>query len=298
METISLPGYVAEEKLYIATSHLWPKILKENGLSKFNVKIPDKALNKIVSEYTREAGVRSLDRQLSRVARKLATKIVKDSEEGKKLPQSVTISISSLKDYLGAPKTHEARLPRRDSVGAALGLAWTEAGGDVLVIESAVMKGAGKVIFTGNLGDIMQESAQAALGYLRSCAAKYHLNGVDWEKTDIHVHVPEGAIPKDGPSAGVTLALAMLSALSGRIINSHMAMTGEITLRGTVLPIGGVKEKVLAARRNGITSVILPRENKVDVDELAEWARDGMVFNYVSDVDEVFRLTLEKRAGN
>ncbi|MDR0652305.1 MAG: endopeptidase La [Synergistaceae bacterium] len=298
METISLPGYVAEEKLHIATNHLWPKILKENGLSKFNVKIPDKVLNKIVSEYTREAGVRGLDRQLSRVARKLATKIVKDSEAGKKLPHSVTISVSSLKDYLGAPKMHEARLPRHDSVGAALGLAWTETGGDVLVIESAVMKGTGKVIFTGNLGDIMQESAQAALGYLRSCASKYRLNDVDWEKTDIHVHVPEGAIPKDGPSAGVTLALAMLSALSGRIINSRIAMTGEITLRGTVLPIGGVKEKVLAARRNGITSVILPKENNVDVEELAEWARDGMIFNYVSDVDEVFEFALEKRADN
>ncbi|MDR1580202.1 MAG: endopeptidase La [Synergistaceae bacterium] len=298
METISLPGYVAEEKLHIATNHLWPKILKENGLSKFNVKIPDKVLNKIVSEYTREAGVRGLDRQMSRVARKLATKIVKDSEAGNKLPRSVTISMSSLKDYLGAPKTHEARLPRHDSCGAALGLAWTETGGDVLVIESAVMKGTGKVIFTGNLGDIMQESAQAALGYLRSCADKYRLNDVEWEKTDVHVHVPEGAIPKDGPSAGVTLALAMLSAFSGRVINSRVAMTGEITLRGTVLPIGGVKEKVLAARRNGITSVILPKENKVDVDELAEWARDGMVFNYVSEVDEVFGLTLEKRAAN
>ncbi|MDR1133923.1 MAG: endopeptidase La [Synergistaceae bacterium] len=298
METISLPGYAAEEKLHIASRHLWPKILKENGLSKFNVKIPDKVLNKIVSEYTREAGVRGLDRQMSRVARKVGTKIVQDSEEGKKQPRSVTISVSSLKDYLGAPKTHEARIPRHDSVGAALGLAWTETGGDVLVIESAVMKGTGKVIFTGNLGDIMQESAQAALGYLRSCAAKYRLKDVEWEKTDIHVHVPEGAIPKDGPSAGVTLALAMLSAFSGRIINSRIAMTGEITLRGTVLPIGGVKEKVLAARRNGITSVILPKENKVDVDELAEWARDGMIFNYVSEVDEVFGLALEKRAAS
>jgi ATP-dependent Lon protease len=297
METISLPGYVAEEKLHIATNHLWPKILKENGLSKFNVKIPDKAVNKIVSEYTREAGVRGLDRQMSRVARKLATKIVKDSESGKKLPRQMTISISSLKEYLGAPKTREARIPRCDSVGAALGLAWTETGGDVLVIEAAVMKGTGKVIFTGNLGDIMQESAQAALGYLRSCAGKYRLNDVEWEKTDIHVHVPEGAIPKDGPSAGVTLALAMLSAFSGRVINSRIAMTGEITLRGTVLPIGGVKEKVLAARRNGITSVVLPKENKVDVDELAEWARDGMIFNYVSEVDEVFGLTLAKNLG-
>ncbi|MDR1650385.1 MAG: endopeptidase La, partial [Synergistaceae bacterium] len=197
----------------------------------------------------------------------------------------------------GAPKLHEARIPRKDSVGAALGLAWTEAGGDVLVIETVAMKGSGKVLFTGNLGDIMQESAQTALGYLRSCAARYNLRSIDWDKTDIHVHVPEGAIPKDGPSAGVTLALSMLSALTDRAINSHIAMTGEITLRGTVLPIGGVREKVLAARRSGIMSVILPRENSVDVDELAEWARDGMTFNYVSNVDEVFSLTLAKKGA-
>jgi ATP-dependent Lon protease len=262
------------------------------------VKIPDKVMNKIITEYTREAGVRGLDRQMSRIARKLATKIVKESEDGRKRPRSVTISAASLKDYLGAPKLHEARLPKEDSVGAAMGLAWTEAGGDVLVIESAVMKGTGKVVFTGNLGDIMQESAQAALGYLRSFSPKYRLAGIEWEKTDIHVHVPEGAIPKDGPSAGVTLALSMLSALSNRVINSRVAMTGEITLRGTVLPIGGVREKVLAAKRNGIKSVILPKENKVDVDELAEWAKDGMTFNFVSNVDEVFSMTLAKKAAN
>ena len=297
MEIISIPGYVAEEKLYIASRHLWPKVLKDNGLTKFNVKINDKVIKRIISEYTREAGVRGLDRQLSRIARKLATKIVKKSEDGAKSPSSISISQASLKDYLGAPKTHEARIPRRDSVGAAVGLAWTETGGDVLVIESAVMKGTGKVTFTGNLGDIMQESAQAALGYLRSFSAKYRLDDIEWEKTDIHVHVPEGAIPKDGPSAGVTLALAMLSSLSNRVVSSRIAMTGEITLRGTVLPIGGVREKVLAAKRNGFASVILPKENKVDVDELAEWARDGMTFNYVSNVDEVFNMTLDKKAA-
>jgi ATP-dependent Lon protease len=294
METISIPGYVAEEKLHIAERHLWPKVLKENGLARFNVKISDKILGKIISEYTREAGVRGLDRQLSRIARKLAAKIVNDHEGGKKRPSNVSISAASVKRYLGAPKLHEARLPRKDSVGAAMGLAWTESGGDVLVIETAVMQGTGKVIFTGNLGDIMQESAQAALGYLRSCASKYRLGSIKWDKTDIHVHVPEGAIPKDGPSAGVTLALSMLSALSERAINSRIAMTGEITLRGTVLPIGGVREKVLAAKRNGITSVILPKENSVDVNELAQWAKDGMTFNFVSEIDEVFNMALGK----
>ncbi|MDR3332699.1 MAG: endopeptidase La [Synergistaceae bacterium] len=294
MEIISIPGYVAEEKLHIAEQHLWPKVLEDNGLGKINVKISDKIINKIITEYTREAGVRNLDRQLSRVARKLAAKIVGETEVGSKLPKSVSISLASVKKYLGAPKLHEARIPRKDSVGAALGLAWTESGGDVLVIETVAMKGSGKVLFTGNLGDIMQESAQTALGYLRSCASRYNLGDIDWEKMDIHVHVPEGAIPKDGPSAGVTLALSMLSALGDRHIRSDIAMTGEVTLRGTVLPIGGVREKILAAKRNGINSVILPKENNVDVDELAEWARDGMTFHYVSGVSEVFSLALTK----
>ncbi len=297
MEIISIPGYVAEEKLHIAKRHLWPKVLKENGLSSFNVKISDKILHKIIAEYTREAGVRNLERQLAKVARKLAAKIVNDTEAGERAPKTISVSPAALKSYLGAPKLHEARLPRRDSIGAALGLAWTESGGDVLVIETVAMKGTGKIIFTGNLGDIMQESAQAALGYLRSCAARYGLDKIEWEKTDIHVHVPEGAIPKDGPSAGVTLALSILSALGEREVRSTIAMTGEITLRGTVLPIGGVREKVLAAKRNGIYCVLLPKENAVDVDELAPWAKEGMEFHFVSDVSEVFSLALAKDAG-
>lgn len=298
MEIISIPGYVAEEKLHIAREHLLPKVLKDNGLDAFDVKISDKVLGKIIKEYAREAGVRNLDRHLSKVARKLAAKIVSDTEAGKKAPKSVTVSLASLKTYLGAPKLHEARLPRKASVGAALGLAFTEAGGDVLVIETVAMKGTGKVAFTGNLGDIMKESAHAAMGYLRSCAGKYDLGDVEWEKTDIHVHVPEGAIPKDGPSAGVTLALSMLSALSGKPISSSVAMTGEITLRGTVLPIGGVREKILAAKRNEITSVILPKDNCVDVDELADWAKEGMTFHFVSHVSEVFELALMEKKEN
>lgn len=290
MELITIPGYVAEEKLHIAERHLWPKVLRDNGLADYNIKISEKVIGKIVTEYTREAGVRNLDRQLSKIARKVAARIVGDMEEGKRRTKGVTVSMASLKKYLGAPKLHEARLPRKDSVGAALGLAWTEAGGDVLVIETVAMKGTGKVVFTGNLGDIMQESAQTALGYLRACAVKYNLGTVEWDKTDIHVHVPEGAIPKDGPSAGVTLALSMLSALSERPIRSDVAMTGEITLRGTVLPIGGVREKVLAAKRNGIKTVIIPKENCVDVDELAEWAREEMTFYDVANVSEVFDL--------
>ena len=294
MEIISIPGYVSEEKLHIARRHLWPKVLRDNGLERFKPRISDAVFNKVITEYTREAGVRGLDRQLSKIARKLAAKIVSEIETEKKPPKSITLSVASLNDYLGAPKLHEARLPRRDSVGAALGLAWTETGGDILVIESVTMKGTGKVLFTGNLGDIMQESARTALGYLRSCASKYSLDSIEWEKTDIHLHVPEGAIPKDGPSAGVTMALSMLSALTNKPISSKIAMTGEITLRGTVLPIGGVREKILAAKRNGINRVILPKENSVDVDELAEWARDGMEFFYAQHVSDVFNLSFPK----
>ena len=298
MEIISIPGYVAEEKMQIARRHLWPKVLSDNGLSgkklgdNLKVTIADGVLKKIISDYTREAGVRSLDRQLSKIARKLAVRLVSEEEAGKRPPKSISITQASLKSYLGPPKLHDTRLPRKASVGAALGLAWTETGGDVLIIETVSMKGSGKVLFTGNLGEIMQESAQAALAYLRSNAKRYDLSGVEWEKTDIHVHVPEGAIPKDGPSAGVTMALSMLSSLTNRPIRSDIAMTGEITLRGTVLPIGGVREKVLAARRNEVMEVILPKENKVDVDELVAWAREGMTFHFVPNASEVFRLAL------
>ena len=298
MELISIPGYVAEEKLHIATRHLWPRVLRENGLERYNVGIADKTMSKIITEYTREAGVRGLDRQLSKVARKVAAKIVNESEEGKKPLRRVSLTMPMVKKFLGAPKLHDTRLPGRDSVGAALGLAWTETGGDVLVIETAAMKGSGKVMFTGNLGDIMQESAQAALGYLRYRASQYDLGAIKWDKTDIHVHVPEGAIPKDGPSAGVTLALSMLSALTERPVSSSIAMTGEITLLGTVLPIGGVREKALAAKRNGIKTVIFPKDNVVDVDELAEWARQDMTFHYVSNVSEVFSLALLGKDGH
>ncbi|MDR0649067.1 MAG: endopeptidase La [Synergistaceae bacterium] len=298
MELISIPGYVAEEKLHIATRHLWPRVLRENGLERYNVGIADRTMSKIITEYTREAGVRGLDRQLSKVARKVAAKIVNESEEGKKPLRRVSLTMPMVKKFLGAPKLHDTRLPGRDSVGAALGLAWTETGGDVLVIETAAMKGSGKVMFTGNLGDIMQESAQAALGYLRYRASQYNLGAIKWDKTDIHVHVPEGAIPKDGPSAGVTLALSMLSALTERPVSSSIAMTGEITLLGTVLPIGGVREKALAAKRNGIKTVIFPKDNVVDVDELAEWARQDMTFHYVSNVSEVFSLALLEKGGH
>lgn len=294
METISIPGYVVEEKIHIATRHLWPRVKAENGLTSFDVTIPEELVREMITEYTHEAGVRDLDRVLSKLARKVAAGIVSDQESGKRVRRSIKLTEVMMKKHLGAPKLHGPNIPKKNSVGAALGLAWTSAGGDVLVIESAMMKGAGQVSCTGNLGDIMQESAKTALSYLRANASKYKLGRIAWGKSDIHVHVPEGAIPKDGPSAGVTIALSLLSVLSRRPIRSDIAMTGELTLRGAVLPIGGVREKILAAKRSGIYSVILPKENRVDVDELAGWARDGMTFHFVSDVDEVFGLALAK----
>lgn len=292
MEVISIPGYVAEEKVHIARRHLLPKILRENGLEDLAPRITDRALEKIIGDYTREAGVRNLDRQLSRIARKLARRIVENQERKETPPARVTIGPQQLKTFLGAPKLHDTCLPQEPPVGAAVGLAWTESGGDVLLIEAVHMKGKGHVTFTGNLGEIMQESAQAALGYLRGHAEELGLGEIRWDETDLHVHVPEGAIPKDGPSAGVTLALAMLSSLLERPVRPDVALTGEITLRGAVLPVGGIREKCLAAKRQGIREVILPQANRVDVEEMAPWARKGMSFHFVSQAREVFHLGL------
>lgn len=291
MEMIYLPGYVAEEKIKIAKKHLLPRILKEHGLSSRDISIPDAAIKQIVSLYTMEAGVRGLDRQLSKLARKIATKIAVNSaaKDGNK-PEIITTK--KLGVMLGAPKLHRTHVPRGNTVGSAIGLAWTETGGVVLVIESAVMNGSGYVSYTGNLGDIMQESAQTALGYLRSNASKFNLADYDWQKKDIHIHVPEGAVPKDGPSAGITLALSLCSALTGREIDSSFAMTGEMTLHGDVLPIGGVREKILAAKRTGIKKLIIPEENRMEVEELSNWILSGVTLYYVRNIKSVFELAL------
>ena len=298
MEVISISGYVTEEKVHIAKRHLWQRIMREAGIETWKIPLPDKTIAKIITEYTREAGVRNLDRQLSKIARKLATKVVADYEINQELPKKLSVPPTSVKQYLGAPRLHETHLPKEETVGAAMGLAWTETGGDVLIIESVVMKGKGKVTFTGNLGEIMQESAQTALGYLRSCAEQYGLQDTDWDAIDIHVHVPEGAIPKDGPSAGVTLALSMLSSLTNRKITPSIAMTGEITLRGSVLPIGGAREKILAAKRHGIMKVLLPKDNKVDVEEMPSWVKEGMEFRYMGHVRDVFAQALQPKASS
>ena len=292
MEIIPLPGYVAEEKVKIAKKHLLPRILKEHGLTKRDLSIPDTTVRNIITAYTMEAGVRNLDRQLSKIARKVAAEMANSSSaEGNEKPISVTKDL--MKKMLGAPKLHTTKIPNEDPLGTALGLAWTESGGSVILIESAVMEGNGNVSYTGNLGDIMQESAQTALAYLRSNASAFGLESFDWKKKDIHIHVPEGAVPKDGPSAGITLALSLCSALTGRRVDVSYAMTGEMTLHGDVLPIGGVREKMLAAKRLGIKKLILPEDNKSDVDELGDWIKTGMKIHYVSKITGVFQLALK-----
>ena len=292
MEIIPLPGYVAEEKVNIAKKHLLPRILKEHGLTAKNMTVPEATIRNIITAYTMEAGVRNLDRQLSKLARKVAAEMA-NSSTADEAGRTIRITKDIMKKMLGAPKLHTTRIPNEDPLGTALGLAWTETGGSVILIESAVMEGSGNVSYTGNLGDIMQESAQTALAYLRSNAPAFGIENIDWKKKDIHIHVPEGAVPKDGPSAGITLALSLCSALTGRKVDASYAMTGEMTLHGNVLPIGGVREKVLAAKRLGIKKLIVPEDNKSDVDELGDWIKSGMKIHYVSKMSTVFQLALK-----
>jgi len=295
MEIIRIPGYATEEKVQIAQRHLWPKVLRSSGLDRETVTLETETLRVIVERYTSESGVRELERLLFRIARKLARRILENggSRGAKRRQEPIRIDATDLPEYLGAPRKSHPSLPEYDQVGAAVGLAWTEAGGEALVVESVTMKGKGGLTLTGNLGEIMQESATAAMGYLRSTAGKWGLDEVAWQNLDTHVHVPEGAIPKDGPSAGITIATALLSSLSGRPIRHDVAMTGEITLRGKVLPVGGIKEKVLAAKRYGIRDLILPAANQADWEELPEWIRENMKVSFVSSADDVFRLALK-----
>lgn len=296
MEIIRLPGYVAEEKYQIAKRHLIPKVLAEHGLKEDFLVFSPNAVKKIIRDYTREAGVRELERQLARIARKVTRRLVEEQNRGSKETGPIKITVRDLREYLGTPKHYDARLPKKPQPGAVIGLAWTETGGDVLVIESATMEGKGNVVLTGNLGEIMQESAQTALGYLKAHAKELGLEGLKWDKTDIHVHVPEGAIPKDGPSAGIALATVMYSALSGKAVKSSLAMSGEITLRGEVLPVGGVREKLLAAKRHGLEEVIFPSENMADVEEMPPWVTKGVRLHFTSNILEVFGKAMD--SGN
>jgi len=290
MEVIRLSGYTLEEKMVIAHKYLLPRQIEENGITDKQIKLQDDTLEKIIRYYTHEAGVRNLERELGKVCRKIARKIA----EGGKGPYSVTTN--TIDKYLGPPKyLPESALETITQPGVAIGLAWTEVGGELLHIEISVLPGKGKLTLTGQLGDVMKESAQAALSYCRSRHMDIGVEADHFEKIDIHIHVPAGAIPKDGPSAGITMATALYSALSGITVKKGVAMTGEVTLRGRVLPIGGLKEKALAALRSGIHNIIIPDENGKDLVEIPEELRKKLTFHQVKDMDEVIEIALGKK---
>jgi ATP-dependent Lon protease len=288
MEIIYLSGYTTEEKLGIAKNFLIPKQLEEHGLSSKVLKITDPGLFNIISQYTREAGVRNLEREIANLCRKVAKKI---AEGGEKI---FVIGAQNLHRYLGVPKFLPEEEMEKDEVGVSTGLAWTETGGDIIYVEATTMKGKGNLTLTGQLGDVMKESAQAALSYVRSRSKKLGIKDDIFSKTDLHIHVPAGAIPKDGPSAGITMATAIASALTGRAVNKNTALTGEVTLRGRVLPIGGLKEKTLAAKRMGIKRVIIPKRNKKDLDDIPKYIKKDMEFVFAETMDDVLKVALKK----
>ncbi len=288
MEVITLSSYTEEDKANIAMKYLLPKQIELNGLTQKNIKIDEETIRDIINYYTREAGVRNLEREIGSVCRKVAKTLVSENK------RVVTVSKSSLEKYLGVKRYRFDFANEKDEIGIARGLAWTPVGGDTLSIEVNLMNGNGKLELTGHLGDVMKESARAAMSYIRSQCKELKIDESFYENRDIHIHVPEGAIPKDGPSAGITLATAMVSALSGIPVSSKVAMTGEITLRGRVLPIGGLKEKVLAAHRAGIETIILPLDNKKDIDEIPENVRNSLKFICASDMKTVLKNALIK----
>lgn len=290
MELIQVAGYTEEEKIQIAKRYLLRKQREEHGLTEAQIAFSESTLQKVIEGYTREAGVRELERAIAKVCRKVARQIVQEER------QSVKVTAQNLHVFLGTVKFQHRRAEADHQIGVSTGLAWTEVGGDVLPTEVTVLKGKGKLLLTGQLGDVMRESAQAGLSYVRSCAEALGVDPEFYEKQDIHIHLPEGAIPKDGPSAGITMATALVSALTGRKVRSDVAMTGEITLRGRVLPIGGLKEKTLAAHRMGIRTIILPKENKRDLEEIPANVRRAMQFVPVEHMDEVLACALVKES--
>jgi len=288
MEVISISGYTEEEKVNIAIKYLIPKQVKAHGLEMKNIRINEQAVRDIINYYTREAGVRNLEREIASVCRKAAKNIVQTNK------RFVKISSNNIEKYLGTKKYRYDKAGEKDEIGVATGLAWTPVGGDTLSVEVTLMKGNGKLELTGQLGDVMKESAKAGLSYIRSRVEQLGIDDEFYKKLDIHVHVPEGAIPKDGPSAGITLTTAMISALTGTPVRKNVAMTGEITLRGRVLPVGGIKEKVLAAHRAGINTIIMPLDNRKDIDDIPESVRKHIKFIFVSNMDEVIENALLK----
>ena len=287
MEVIELPGYTLEEKVEIAKRFLLPRQIEQNGIGEIDFEVSEEALRVLSERYTREAGVRNLEREIGAVCRNIARQVAEGEIEG-----AVRIEDSSLFDLLG-PEKYEPDLAEQGSLpGVAVGLAWTPAGGDILFIESTRMPGRGELKLTGSLGDVMRESVEAARSWLRSNAKDFDLDTPAFENFDIHLHVPSGAVPKDGPSAGVGMVTSLASLMTGRATQPEVAMTGEITLRGKVLPVGGIKEKVLAAKRAGIKHVVLPEKNRQDVDEIPEELLKGLNLQYVGTIDEALTHTL------
>ena len=287
MEIIELTSYTDEEKLQIARDHLLPKERRRHGLRPAQMKVTDDAIREIVRGYTRESGVRVLERQLAALCRKAAMRLVSNGVK------SVRVTGDNLEEFLGVRRFHPERLPRMEQVGVVNGLAWTSVGGEILEVEVNVVPGSGKVELTGNLGDVMKESAHAALSYIRSRAATLGIEADFYKTKDLHVHFPEGAVPKDGPSAGIAITTAMVSALTGAPVKREIAMTGEVTLRGRVLPIGGLKEKTMAAYRNGIKTVFLPMDNQKDLEEIDPTVRAALQFIPVEQVDAVLAQALD-----
>jgi ATP-dependent Lon protease len=291
MEVIHFPGYTEDEKLHIARQYLVPKQLREHGLTPGRLEVADDAIHAIVRRYTREAGVRGLERQIASICRQVARRVV-EGHKGKTRATARTVA-----KYLGPPRFSFGMAEEKDEIGTATGLVWTEAGGDVIFVEATTMTGKGELILTGQLGEVMRESAQAAVSYIRAHASELDIEPDFNEKLDLHIHVPAAAIPKDGPSAGITMATAIASALMQCPVRREVAMTGEITLRGNVLPIGGLKEKLLAAHRAGIETVLIPKENVRDLELLPPHVRDEMEIVPVARMDEVFARALAKDCG-
>jgi len=290
METIELPGYTENEKLHIAKKFLIPKQFNENGLSPQHLEISDEAVLGIIRSYTREAGLRNLEREIGTICRKVARQIA----EGRK--ELTIVTLDKLHDYLGPEKFRYEVAEEADEVGVATGLAWTPAGGDIIFVEATLVPGKGNLTLTGKLGDVMQESARAALTYVRSLTAVrkpiLEVPRSFYEDNDVHIHVPGGAIPKDGPSAGVTMTVALVSAITGRRVSKDAGMTGEITLRGKVVPVGGIRDKVLAAHRAGLKKVILPQENEKDLEEVPQQVKEELQFIFIENIDEALEVVL------
>jgi ATP-dependent Lon protease len=295
MEVIRIPGYTEDEKLNIAKRYLVPKEQKANGIGEDELEITDEAILGIVRHYTREAGVRSLQREIAKVCRKVVKELLLKGHNKKGSADKVVVKLEDLEGYLGVHRFRYGLAEEKDQVGQVTGLAWTEVGGELLSIETAVVPGKGKHVITGQLGDVMKESIQAAMSVVRSRATALGIKPDFYENRDIHIHVPEGAIPKDGPSAGIGMCTALVSALTGIPVRADVAMTGEITLRGEVLPIGGLKEKLLAASRGGIKTVLIPEENKRHLDEVPDNIKENLDIHPVKWIDEVFEIALTKK---